>query len=101
MEDLYQRVVELETRQEMMATSINRIERRREADNTLLQEMHQDLKTVKDVVVAWNNMQGFVRTIRAVSSFVLVFVKIAGFISALVLAIYLFGKTGTWMWPNK
>ena len=64
-------------------------------------QMRDDLKTVKEIVIAWNNIKGFVQIVKTINSVLWVTFKICAVIAAILTAIYLYGKTGHWTWPTN
>nr|PZN71014.1 MAG: hypothetical protein DIU57_21465 [Pseudomonadota bacterium] len=61
-----------------------------------LDRVADDLSQVKEIVVAWDSIKGFVAVVKASS-------KVLGFllkVAAVVGALWLFAKTGEWKWPQ-
>lgn len=54
--------------------------------------MRQDMATVKEIVVAWNNVKGFVTTIQVLAKIGTVCVRVAAFLGL----VYMAGKLGEW-----
>lgn len=61
-----------------------------------VRQMRQDLETVREVLLAYNNVKGFLSTVR----FIGVVLKVLATIGAIAAAIWYFGKTGQWTWPK-
>ena len=102
MEGMEERMFSVEAKIGDMAISIEELQRQRIADRSVLTEMRNDLKDVKEIVTAWNNFRGFANTWKAINSFVWFIAKAGAVIAAVIFAIYMFGKTGHWIWPvNK
>lgn len=96
MDELYQRVAALELEQRGMKASFVELQQQRTDDNRILHDLHKDVKAVKEIVTAWNNLKGFM----AVMGFVRTLVKICLWIAAIILAIYIFVKTGKLVLPD-
>lgn len=94
------RMHQVETGHEGIGITIAEIQRQREEDRALMLRISDDLTAVKEIVTAWNNIKGFVETIKAINRTIWFIVKITAVIAALSTAIYLYGKTGHWTWPN-
>lgn len=101
MDAFKQRMFQIETRHGDMNISIEELQHQREEDRTVLLQMRDDVKAVREIVTAWNNIKGFVQTVRAINSTIWFIAKIITVISAIAMAIYLFGKTGHWIWPGE
>ena len=99
MEEIGQRMFSVESEQENMGISIEALQRQRAEDREVLLQLRDDVKAVKEIVTAWNNIKGFVQTVKAINKFLWVTTKIIAVIAAGMFAIYLFGKTGNWTWP--
>lgn len=100
MDEIKQRMFAIEAGHEEMGISISELKTQREEDRKLLKQMRDDLRAVKEIVTTWNNIKGFVQTVKAINSTIWFIAKIVAVLSAILMAFYLFGKTGQWTWPG-
>ena len=94
------RMFNIETEHEKMDASIDELQKLRKDDHKILLQMHDDIKAVREIVTAWNNIKGFVQTVKAINSTIWFVAKIVAWLAVIAMALYLFGKTGKWVWPG-
>lgn len=57
-----------------------------------MQEQARQLAEIKELLVTWNNIKGFVKTMRMLA----VVGKVVGWVVGVAAALYMLGKTGSW-----
>lgn len=106
MEELFQRMADVETENRRLNTAVADLTSKFSETQALMRQIHEDLSAIKEqvatistIVTTWNNIRGFVETVKAINRTLWFVIKIAAFLGALGWAIYMLGKTGHWIWP--
>lgn len=106
MEELFQRMASVESENRRLNTTVVDLTSKFSESQALMRQIHDDMRAIKEqvetissIVTTWNNIRGFVETIKAINRTLWFIIKISAFLAALAWAIYMLGKTGHWIWP--